>query len=178
MSTSRARKQNYRDYAAYGNLAYDLDRVERDEHIRTKKAQPRIKTIESNEIRVRKAEKVSPFAILGFATVAVFMVLVLMSYIQLTEISGDVVAMKSQLSALQSENVSLVTRYEQAFDLAAVETAAEQAGMNKASTGQIYYVDLSSPDTAVVYQTEEHTVLSKLFTSMGHGMYAFVEYFR
>ena len=55
--------------------------------------------------------------------------------------------------------------------------AAEAAGMSKPSNSQIYYVDLSDGDSAVVYQQEEPGVLSRLLTSLNHGIYAVVEYF-
>ena len=49
--------------------------------------------------------------------------------------------------------------------------------MSKPSNSQIYYVDLSDGDSAVVYQQEEPGVLSRLLTSLNHGIYAVVEYF-
>jgi hypothetical protein len=36
---------------------------------------------------------------------------------------------------------------------------------------------LQGADSAVVYQTEEPSVLSRLLTSLNHGVYAVVEYF-
>jgi hypothetical protein len=49
--------------------------------------------------------------------------------------------------------------------------------MAKPSASQVYYIDLSSGDSAVVYQTEDPSVLSRLLTSLNHGVYAVVEYF-
>ena len=60
---------------------------------------------------------------------------------------------------------------------AAVKEAAEAAGMSKPSGSQIYYIDLSEGDSAVVYRQEEASVLSRLLTSLNHGVYAVVEYF-
>ena len=179
MAASRNRKEhNYRDYTAYGNLAYDLDTAPRDERRAKTREMPRIRSIEREELRPRRAEKVSPLAIAGFAATAVMLVLVLMSYIQLNAVSDATVELRGELTQLQSQNVTLTADYQKAFDLSAVETAAEEAGMSKASAGQVYYVDMSQDDSAVVYKPEEQTVLSAVFASMGRGVYALVEYFR
>ena len=49
--------------------------------------------------------------------------------------------------------------------------------MSKPSSSQIYYIDLSDGDSAVVYQQSEPGVLSRLLTSLHHGFYTVVEYF-
>ena len=72
---------------------------------------------------------------------------------------------------------SLTAQHEQMFDLATVKEEAEAAGMRKPSSSQIYYIDLSEGDSAVVYQQEESNLLSRLLTSLNHGIYAVVEYF-
>ena len=104
-------------------------------------------------------------------------VMVLMGYIQLTIISDEVVSLQNQLEELQTENVTLTAQHEQMFDLATVKEVAEAAGMSKPSSSQIYYIDLSEGDSAVVYQQEESNLLSRLLTSLNHGIYAVVEYF-
>jgi len=113
----------------------------------------------------------------GFAAVAVMAVMVLMSYVQLTQLSTDVVRLKNQLAALETENVTLTAEYQQMYDLSAVKEVAAAAGMAKPVGSQVYYLDLSNGDSAVVYQTETPSVLSRLVTSLHHGVYAVVEYF-
>ena len=103
--------------------------------------------------------------------------MLLLSYVQLTTLAADTVALKSELTVLQAENVSLTAQHEQMFDLATVKEVAEAAGMSKPSSSQIYYIDLSEGDSAVVYQQEESNLLSRLLTSLNHGIYAVVEYF-
>ena len=49
--------------------------------------------------------------------------------------------------------------------------------MAKPSSSQVFYIDLSDGDSAVVYQEEEPSVLSRLLASVSHGIYAVVEYF-
>ena len=119
----------------------------------------------------------SPFTVLGTMAVVGMAVLVLMGYIQLTVLSADTVALKNELATLETENLRLTTEYERMFDLATVKEAAEAAGMVKPSSSQICYIDLSEGDSAVVYQQEDPSVLTRVLTSLHHGVYAVVEYF-
>ena len=170
-----------------GSLAYDLDWAVRERELnhagelprRREYVQevPKVRTKTKTKVQVRERQNVSLFSVLGFAAVLGMAVLVLMSYIQLTVLAADTVALKSQLSALETENVRLTAQYEQMFDLAAVQEAAEAAGMAKPGSSQISYIDLSDGDSAVVYQKEDPSALSRVLTSMHHGASAIVEYF-
>ncbi len=92
------------------------------------------------KVNLRPAEQVSVSAVLGFLVAGAMLVLVLMSYVQLTALSDSVVSLQKELTTLQTENVTLTTAYERAFDLETVESAARAAGMSKPSTSQIYYL--------------------------------------
>ena len=105
-------------------------------------------------------------------------VVLLMCYAQLTQISGDIVAMQKELSTLQDDHIALLSRYERTFDLAAIKEAAEAAGMAKPSASQITYVDLSAPDNVVLYQSERDNILNRAAASMKHNVAAIVEYFQ
>ena len=184
-SAARDLRYNYNGYVS-DNLARELDR-ELDREVREREfrhageprreeaAAPKVRTAERPLVRER--QRVSAFSVVGFAAVGILAVLVLMSYIQLTALSADMVSLKSQLSALETENVTLTAQHERMFDLDTVKAAAEAAGMTKPSASQIYSVDLSGGDSAVVYQQEEPGVLSRVLTSLNHGIYAVVEYF-
>ena len=50
--------------------------------------------------------------------------------------------------------------------------------MAKPSASQVYYIDLSEPDSGVVYQQKSQNVLSRVRTSLGNGVCAVVEYFK
>ena len=182
--SAAVRKVHYSQDAVYGNLAYDLDREIRERELRhagearrTVEAKPQPKARSVAHVQVRERQRVSVAAVLGFCVVAVLAVLVLMSYAQLTMLSSDVVQLKKELSALETQNVSLTAEYQQMYDLSTVKQAAEAAGMGKPGSSQIYYVDMSGGDNAVVYQQEEPGVLSRVLTSLNHGIYAVVEYF-
>ena len=177
--------------AVYGDLAYDLDREVREHALRhageaprhpaaekpAAPARPRARVRSLTREQVRQHQKVSVLSFIGVCAAIGLAVLVLMGYIQLTAISSEVVDLQNQLKELQTENVSLTAQHEQMFDMSTVKEVAEAAGMSKPSGSQIYYIDLSEGDSAVVYQQEETNVLSRLLTSLNHGIYAVVEYF-
>ena len=163
MAAARELRYNSRS-AVYGDLAYDLDREVRERALRHAGEAPRHQTV-------------SVLSVLGVGAAIGLAVMVLMGYIQLTIISDEVVSLQNQLEELQTENVTLTAQHEQMFDLATVKEVAEAAGMSKPSSSQIYYIDLSEGDSAVVYQQEESNLLSRLLTSLNHGIYAVVEYF-
>ena len=117
------------------------------------------------------------FLALGFAALAAMVVVVLMSYAQLTSISADVVSMQKELKTLDAEHVALLTQYERTFDLETVKAAAAAAGMNKPSSSQINYIDLSAPDSVELCEAQNVSVLSRVFTSLGQGVFSVVEYF-
>ncbi len=182
--TSRS-KQNYRYGAGrvVGNLAYDPGYAERrgserreerrEEFIRP----PRRKEKKRVRPRVRERQRVSGVLALGFTALAAMVVVVLMSYAQLTSISADVVTMQKELKTLDAEHVVLLTQCERTFDLETVKAAAAAAGMSKPSSSQINYIDLSAPDSVELCQTQSVSVLSRVFTSLGQGVFRVVEYF-
>ena len=175
--------------AVSGSLAYDLDWELRERELRHAGEAPRKQeaVVEQPQVctrtrteavaRTRERQNLSLFAVAGFAAVAALAVLVLMSYIQLTALSAETVALKKQLKTLEAENVTLTAQYERMFDQNAVKEAAQAAGMSKPGSSEVFYIDLSDGDSAVVYQRSEPTVLSRLLTSLNHGVYAVVEYF-
>ena len=185
-ATARELRYRQSERAVDGSLARDLDWAVRERELRHAGEAPRHqeqvrqqpKVHAAPKVLVRERQQVSLFSLLGFAAVAGLAVLVLMSYIQLTALASDTVALKKQLSTLETEHATLTAQYEQMFDLTTVREAAEAAGMTKPSTSQICYLDMASGDSAIVYQQEEPSVLSSVLTSLNHGVYAVVEYFK
>lgn len=127
---------------------------------------------------VRQAQQVSPVMVVGFAAVAVMLVGLVMCYIQLNTISRSIVSMKAEISALETEQVRLLTQYEQAFDLTTVKAAAEAAGMMVPTESQIYYITLPGQDQAVAYSANSDGVLETIALSVQEGIDSIVEYFR
>ena len=181
--SAATRDLHYGGSPVYGNLAYDLDREIRERELRHAgekrredvRSAPRVRSL--SNVQVREKQHVSWLAVVGFSAVVVLSILVLMSYVQLTMLSSSVVGMEKQLSALQTQNITLTAQYEKMYDLSTVKEAAEADGMAKPTSSQIYYIDLSNGDSAVVYQDKDASVLSRLLTSLNHGFYAVVEYF-
>lgn len=192
MARQPGRQTNYNGRYVSGNLAYDYNYLERERRRRAEREQreyagrraretavrvePRSKPLAQPKHRER--QRISPFAVLGAAVTAVMLVMLLMSYARLTAVSHGVVAMQQTLAALEEEHVSLLSRYERAFDLATIKEAAEAAGMAKPSASQVCYVDLSAPDSVVLYARTDETVLGRVFTAVGQDVASVVEYFK
>ncbi|MBE6919198.1 MAG: hypothetical protein E7469_05905 [Ruminococcaceae bacterium] len=173
----------------YGNLAYDLDALVREralEEAGRMPEQPRPERQRQQEVVQRprtqtaaqpKAQ-VSPLVLGSVAVLAAMVVVLLMGYVKLTQISGNVADMKTELDKLNTEHVQLLTEYEQTFELSTIKEVAEAAGMSKPSAGQIEYVELGGSDTAVVYAAGDDGVLDRAFASAKGGVLALVEYFQ
>ena len=168
----------------YGNLAYDLDNLVRQRNleeagkVREQERQERPRPQPRRQAEPQPRTKASPLVVGGIVVLAAMVMLLIMGYVQLTTISGNVAELKSELATLDDQHVSLLTKYEQTFDLATVKETAEAAGMSKPTGAQIEYVDLSGADTAVVYQAGAGGLLSDVAERVEQGFAALVEYFR
>lgn len=192
MARHPAGKPNYSGRYVSGNLAYDYDYLERERRRRAEREQREYAERRAREAAVRakprskplappkhrERQHISAFAVFGSAVAAVMLVALLMSYAKLTAVSHDVVAMQRTLATLEEEHVSLLSRYERTFDLTAIKEAAEAAGMAKPSASQICYVDLSAPDSVVLYGRADESVLGRVFTAVGQDVVSVVEYFK
>ena len=193
MAATRNRKKRPVPRPTEGNLARKLDsrelerypepygrpEVERQYHRRQETAmERRSRQHAAAKAAVRAAQKLSPGLLAGFAATAALMVLVLLCYVRLNAISRSIVDMKTDIAALETEQVPLLTRYEQAFDLTSVKAAAEAAGMTQPSDSQIYYIDLPGADQAVSYSDNE-IGLPERFVSKVKDLFAEIkEYFQ
>ena len=173
-----ARKLDSRELERYPE-PYGRPEVERQYHRRQETAmERRSRQHAAAKAAVRAAQKLSPGLLAGFAATAALMVLVLLCYVRLNAISRSIVDMKTDIAALETEQVSLLTRYEQAFDLTSVKAAAEAAGMTQPSDSQIYYIDLPGADQAVSYSDNE-IGLPERFVSKVKDLFAEIkEYFQ
>lgn len=190
-SGKNTKRRYYTPGVVNGNLARDLNHYERqldnsgqmapDEYYirrRESQAEQLARERAKRKAAVRPAQKVSPLAVLGFGCVAALMVILVMCYVQINAISSSIVSMKQEISALEVEQVTLLTRYEQAFDLATVKAAAQAAGMSQPSDSQIHYIDLPGEDSVVSYSEADAGLFSRIASALGQRVYAVVEYFR
>jgi hypothetical protein len=141
---------------------------------------PRERAVVRPRVRVREAGLVSPFAVVGFLAVGVFAVLLLFSYVQLTTISQQVVELRSEMTALQSEEAKLRTAYELSYDLSSIEETMTASGaMVRPQNGQVVYVDLSEPDTVTFFNQDEAVAgLDGMFESVKSIASEIVAYFQ
>ena len=178
-SAAREYRYAHREFSTNGSLARDLDWAVRERELehagevpRHERTQAAPKVYHKEQVLVRERQAIPVLSVLGVTAVAVAAVMLLLSYVQLTTLAADTVALKSELTVLQAENVSLTAQHEQMFDMATVKEVAAAAGMSKPT-----YLDLDSEDSAVVYRTETPSVFSRILSSLHHGVYAVVEYF-
>ena len=92
--------------------------------------------------------------VIGFAAVGVFAALLIFSYAQFVMANDAVVTLRNDLKTLQAENVTLSARYEQVFDMERIQAAVGDT-MVRPTEEQIVYLDLSEPDSVVLYGEEE-----------------------
>ena len=160
-ATAQRRNRSIQPRGTYGNLAYaqpaarPLERGGAEVLRPQPKARPRERALTRPKVRVREAGQISVFAVVGFLAVGVFAVLLMLSTVQLTMVSDEVISLRSQLSDLQSEEAKLMAQYELAFDPSTIEEKVTADGsMVKPAAGQIYTLDLSESDSVVYYDQE------------------------
>jgi len=175
-------------YATYGSVAYApgyngtaARQLEREEVFQPRpKERSRDRVQVRPRVQVREQGKISVFAVVGFLAVGIFAALVLMSYVNLTIINHGTVSLRSELSALQTEEAKLLAGYELAYDLKTIEqTVTANGAMVKPQTGQIYTLDLSEPDSVVRYEKEMAVAgVAGALRGMKEVFLTTVEYFR
>ena len=185
MAANRRRTTGHSTYGgpAY-SPAYDGNAVRaprREEELRRvprpKQRKP-VQRYERIRAQVRQGGQVAPFAVVGFLAVAVFAVMLVTSYVQLTVANDEMVSLRRELSELQSRNSTLSAQYERVFDLATIEEAVGDT-MVRPTSDQVIYIDLSAPDTVTLYQEEGlRTGLQGLLDGLRDLVDGIAEYFR
>lgn len=166
MATAATKRHSYR---TYGNVAYDPAYApEREAEGRAEPLiRPRERVVGRERVRVRQAGYVAPTAVIGFLAVAALAVMILMSYVQLTDSANQIVRLRREADALATEHTDLMTKYELAFDLKTVEEQVTASGkMVQPGAGQIISLNLSEPDSAKVYAEPKGNLLGDLWGSL------------
>ena len=132
---------------------------------------------ERAKVRVRQAGAVAPFAVVGFLAVAVFAVMLVTSYAQLTVANDEMMSLRKELNGLKSDNATLTAQYEKVFDLATIQEAVGDT-MVRPTNDQVVYIDLSEPDTVTVYQEAGPSPLRSLLNGVKDVFGSVIEYFR
>lgn len=159
-----AASAKYGQGAVYGTLAYDFNNPELypEEYSRpqTPAARPRTQTQTRVRTRAKTAARtkqgIAPTAILGALVAAFLLVTGVLAQVQLFSVSDGAVELEQQLAELEQQQAKLKIAYESAFNLAEIEDyAMSSLGMQKPKADQVYYIDTSSPDKAVVVAQSE-----------------------
>lgn len=166
-------------YSTYGNAALEPEFA--PEYQGGTRAEPLVRPRERvsgrARAKVRQAGYVSPTAVVGFAAVAVMAALLLMSLVQITVASDKVVKLRNESSTLADEHAKLLTQYELVYDLKGVEEQVMAAGtMMKPVAGQEITLDLSEPDSAQIYESEN--LFSRFWSSLTESVENITAFFR
>ena len=185
-----SRRREATQYNTYGSVAYApayeggairIPRREEEQHRRPQPKQRehvRRRELTRTQVQVRQAGQVAPFAVIGFLAVAAFAVLLLLSHVQYTVLNGEVASLCSQMTKLQSDNATLSAQYEKVFDLDTIQNTVGDA-MVRPTGDQVVYIDLSEPDSVVLYGQEEgQGGLSGAIQSVKTIVGDMIEYFR
>ena len=160
-----AAKRAYGQGAVFGSLAYDFDNPElyRDEYTTAQpKARPRTQTQTKTRVRTRARaaahtkQSIAPATLAGMLAAAFLVVVAILAQAQIVGISSVSVALEQELAQLEEQQAKLRIAYESAFNMAEIEDyAIHMLGMQKPRADQIFYIDTSSPDKAVVIANGE-----------------------
>ena len=117
-SAAREYRYAHREFSTNGSLARDLDWAVRERELehagevpRHERTQAAPKVYHKEQVLVRERQAIPVLSVLGVTAVAVAAVMLLLSYVQLTTLAADTVALKSELTVLQAENVSLTAQH-------------------------------------------------------------------
>ena len=157
-----AAKRAYGQGAVYGSLAYDFNNPElygEDYAVAEPVAAPRPRTRTQTRTQVHTRaravvhtrQSIAPMSIVGMVAAAFLVVIAILAQAQIVGISSDSVALQNQLTELEEQQSKLRIAYESAFNMAEIEDyAIHTLGMQRPRADQIFYIDTSSPDKAVV----------------------------
>ena len=176
--------------AVVGSLAYDLDFAEKEYRLHhageEQEQQAYVRPAERPQqeqrrqaaVRPRRALAISPSLVLCGAAILTVLLMTILGYVALNQVSSEIVELKEQVAVLKQENVDLTTKHELTFDLATIKLQAEKYGMSKPSDSQMYHVDLSGRDTARIYETAgNRRVMQKTWESVRTAVGVVLEYF-
>ena len=176
-------KRKYGEGAVYGSLAYDFNNPElyREEYTAAQpKARPKTQTQTRVRTRARAVvhtrQSIAPMSLIGMLAAAFLVVVAILAQAQIVSISSTSVSLQKELAQLEEQQAKLRIAYESAFNMAEIEDyAIHSLGMQKPRADQIFYIDTSSPDKAVVISDGEDVGFVDRVSDYLSGV---IEYFR
>ncbi len=183
MVTEQRRRQT--EYRSDGNVAYSPEferNTVRGVPKRKPAARPKDYTREKSrtrtKVRLREAGQVAPLAVAGFLLVGVLAAMLLMCYTQYTVVTDEVVSLRRELNALETEHATLSAEYEKVFDMARIQSTVG-GSMVRPSASQIEYIDLSEPDSVELYAGNGGVSgIIGMLNGIGEIISDVIEYFR
>lgn len=175
----------YNAEAVYGSLAYDYGRVgtyreKMDRPVERQviiPAPPKIKEQAATATRVKTKQGIAPIAIIGYACAAILVIFSLMAKIQLTELTDNSAQLETQLSDLNVAQNRLLINYEKAFNLTEIEEyATTQLGMQRPRDEQVFYLENTVPDKAVIISSSDSK--DGFFDRVFDALASLAEYFK
>ena len=171
-------------YSTYGNVAYDLNTAGEAYFEAPGIAVPQYRPEAERQTKVREKPEVRRKAHVSALTVFMailavgLIVLNLLSYAMLVEISKTTTAAEARYAALQQDNAKLLVKYEQTFNMNEVEDyAVNVMGMTRPAADQKVQVDTVRSDKAVVY-TYENENDGNIITDMVNFVSSLLAYFK
>ena len=166
MPQSEQNNYEFNSGAVFGSLAYDFTHPEfyteftMDEPIAQAPPEVEERVEPKAQTAARPVARPLPKAVVAtvgcFAVVGVLLCILLNYHIQLAGISDNSAHLQEEIGKLKTQQDMLLITYESAFNLAEIEEyAIGTLGMQKPRNDQIFYIDNSSPDLAVVLTPEE-----------------------
>lgn len=159
-----AKSSRYDENATYGSLAYDFNKAARY-HERLDRpvdrqiiipAAPKIRDEAAVAARVKTNQAISPLAIIGYVCAAILVVFSLMAKVQLTTVTDESANLEVQLTDLDVAQNRLLIDYEKAFNMTEIEEyASSKLGMQRPREEQVFYLDSTVPDKAVIIDSQE-----------------------
>ncbi len=149
-------KQRYGQGAVYGSLAYDFNHPElyqNEPDVAQPAARPQTQTRVRTRARaaVRTRQSIAPLSIVGMLAAAFLLVTAILAQAQIVGISAKSVSLHKELAQLEEQQAKLRIAYESALNMAEIEDyAVHSLGMQKPHADQVFYIDTSAPDKAVV----------------------------
>jgi hypothetical protein len=135
-------------------VAQDLSRFDNRRRVREAVAQDSLEQSAAKarvQSQVKEKVHVSGWMLLGFATFAASMFIVVHSHVRLAELSAETGALSKEIAALKQEESLLQKLGDGKVNLAEIgRIATDDLGMIKHTRDQVIYIDLSDGDRAVV----------------------------
>lgn len=161
-------------------IAYDLSRFDNRHIVRQQLEKERSKSKARTKPKERYRTKpcFSGFTIFSWIVCMGLLVMMLFSYVALTEVSDKSIKLKNKLADMKEQTQMLEIQKGQKFGSNQIQmVAVEQLGMQKIDKSQVTYVNTQQTDKVeVINQDGLAAGNSKILAGIANGFRTFLEY--